>query len=313
LQSDPGEPPGAPNRAAASLHQFGISSVTQIPRPFQFLKAIRQPAGGGQPPVDIGNLVGDLHGNGGVREVVAILQAGGGVGATALAAQTAMKLAEAGRSVCVADLDIQFGGISIYLDRVGALSVSDLLRDGAAHGDTDLGTVLAQHDSGVRLLAAPDDLTPLESLNPAQMGLLVGALQRQFDVTLLDLPAAWTAWTCRALSLASRIVLVTKLSVPHMGLLNRQLRALSQQGLDHIPLTLVCNAVSADQTASLPLKTAEQAIGRPFDLVLPHDAAMTDAVNQGVPLSAIKRAGKLDRSLDQLVQRVATPVVAGDR
>lgn len=284
--------------------------MTQIPSPIQFLKAMRLPsARPGQPPIEIGDRVGSPGRGEGPGDVVAFLQAGGGVGATALAAQSAIKLAEAGRAVCIADLDIQFGGTSIYLDRVGAFSVSDFLRDGVSTGGGNLEGVLAQHDSGVRLLAAPEDLTPLESLTPAQAGLLVGALQRQFDITLLDLPAAWTAWTCRALGMASRIVLVTRLSVPHMGLLNRQLRALAQQGLDHIPLTLVCNAVSADQSAGLPLKTAEQAIGRPFDLVLPHDTAMTEAVNQGVPLSAVKRSGKLDRSLDALVQRL-TPRVA---
>jgi pilus assembly protein CpaE len=236
-------------------------------------------------------------------EVVAMLKAGGGVGATSLAAQAAVKLAGQGRAVCVADLDIQFGGVSICLDSTGALSVGDVVRDEAALDEMNLRAALAEHASGVRLLAAPENLTSLDSLTPEQVGRLVGALQAQFELTILDLPAAWTAWTCRALQLATRIVLVTRLTVPHMGLLSRQLRSLSFQGLDHLPLTLVCNAVSGDQTQSLALKAAERAIGRAFDFVLPDEPAlMTAAINQGVSLAEVKRGGKLEKSVGDLAR-----------
>lgn len=245
------------------------------------------------------------------QEVVAFLKAGGGVGATALATQSAIRLASQGRSVCMTDLDVQFGTASVYLDRTDALSAFDLLRDEAAIAETPFLTALAAHDSGVRLLAAPDELVSLDSLSPSQVGGLIGALQAQFEITILDLPTAWTAWTNRALELATRIVLVTHLSVPHMSLVNRQLRALAQQGLDHLPVTLVCNAVSADQKTSLPLKAAERAIGRPFDFVLPEEAAnMTAAINQGVALGTVKRGSKLDAAFGELAQSMLSQAPA---
>src|SRR5260370_1139917 len=79
---------------------------------------------------------------------------------------------------------------------------------------------------------------------------------------LSDLQPASTASSNRAPHLADRIVTVTPLSVPHRHMLDRQLGVLTAQGLDNGNLTLVCNALSSDQTASLTVKAAERALRR---------------------------------------------------
>ncbi len=89
-------------------------------------------------------------------------------------------------------------------------------------------------------------------------------------------------------------MLVTELSVPHINLVKRQLKVLSAQNLGGIPLTLVCNQLSADQQAVVSLKTAEKAIGRPFDVVIPEDRRlMNEAIAQGRELSTIRAGSKL--------------------
>ena len=59
-------------------------------------------------------------------EIIAILKAGGGVGASALASQLAVQLARGAEDrVCLADLDLQFGAVSMYLDLPNAVTVAD--------------------------------------------------------------------------------------------------------------------------------------------------------------------------------------------
>ncbi|MGA0604102.1 AAA family ATPase [Caulobacter sp. KR2-114] len=255
----------------------------------------------------------DTGGGGRVGEVVTFLKAGGGVGATALATQLAAVLASrvTGR-LALADLDVQFGAAAMYLDMPEAISLSDFLGPHAAALDeTPFATVLSQHRSKAQVLAAPRELTPLEGVTPAQVDTLIGALRRDFALTLVDLPSVWTAWTNRVLNLSDRIVLVTQLSVPHVNLVKRQLRVLAAQGLDQVPLVLVCNALSSDQQASLPLKAAEKALGRNFDVVLPEDRRlMNAAINQGVELSAIKRGAKLEKAIAELSERVGAGVLS---
>lgn len=242
------------------------------------------------------------------HQVVAVIKAGGGVGATALTVQTAAMIA--GRrtgDVCVADLDLQFGCAGLYLDVDDAVSLTDCIAAGGEIANISLGASLARHDTGLRVLVAPKVLTPLEALSPKQIDALLGGLRRDFSLTLLDMPSVWTAWTNRALQLADRIVVVTALSVPHIHLVRRQLAVIASQGLTDHPLTLVLNGVSPEQTAALSIRAAEQAIGRPFDLCLPRDPNLSTAVNQGVELASIRRGTRLEKAIGQFADIIHAP------
>lgn len=241
-------------------------------------------------------------------QVVAILKAGGGVGATALGVQAAHLLAgrAAGAGLCFADLDLQFGSAALYFDLGQALTVADCVAVGDVLAETQFATALSAHKTGVRVLAAPHDVTSLDTLTPRLIEGLISGFRRDFALSVLDMPSAWTAWTNRALQLADRIVLVTRLSVPHVHLVRRQLKILSMQNLAHLPLTLICNAVTGEEQDLLSIKAAERAIGREFDIVLPSDSrAMDTAINQGVALAEARRGTKLERQIGLLAERMA--------
>jgi len=244
-------------------------------------------------------------------EVVAILKAGGGVGATSLAAQVcAILAARGGGTVCLADLDLQFGAAALYLDLPEAVTIADCLSAGSALDETPFASALATHRSGARMLAAPRDLTPLEAMSPHHAETLIRGLRRDFALTILDLPSVWTAWTNRALHLADRIVMVTQLSVPHIHLVKRQLRVFAAQRLEDRPLTLVCNALSAEQQSGVSLKAAERALGRAFDIVIPEDTkVMNAAINQGQQIASIRRGTKLEKAIAGLADRIAGAAV----
>lgn len=242
-------------------------------------------------------------------KVVGLLKAGGGVGATSIGTQMAIMLAnraEGDLGVCFADLDVQFGLGALYLDLAETMTLTDVLDGGGALEDAPLGSALAKHRSGLRLLAAPRDLTPLEVVSPNQITGLVSALRREFSVTLLDLPTVWTAWTNQALQLCDQIVLFTHLSVPHSILTKKQLRVLALQHLDTISFTMVCNRFGGEQRSIISQKDAEKAIGRNFDVLLPEDrAVMNDALAQGCEISAIRAGTKLEKAIGQLADLIS--------
>lgn len=239
-------------------------------------------------------------------EVVAFIKAGGGVGATSLAAQAAVMLARRGAGgICLADLDLQFGAAAAYLDLPDAFNLLDALNLGQTMETAHLSSILAEHRSGLRVLAAPKDMSPIDAVKPAQIDALIALLRSEYDLSLLDLPSVWTTWSLRAVADADRIVLVGQLTVPSIQLIGRQLRFLSAQKLDDRPITLVCNGCSPDQLAGLPLKVAEKSIGRPFDVMTPLDVkTMTAAVNQGRPLDETRRGTKLEKAIGQLADKL---------
>ncbi|HVV65566.1 MAG TPA: hypothetical protein VHC42_08850 [Rhizomicrobium sp.] len=241
-------------------------------------------------------------------QVVSIIKAGGGVGATSLGAQAAFMLAGRGpeRGVSFVDLDLQFGTGALYFDLADALTVADCIDSGMELDGTPFSSALTAHKSGVRLLAAPRDMTALESLTPSMIDGLVAGLRRDFELTLLDLPSVWTNWTNRALELSDRIVLVTHLSVPHVHLVRRQLAALALQKLDGKPLTLVGNCVGSDSDAAISRRAAERAIGRPFDVAIPEDRrVMRSATNQGLQLAEVGRNSKVEKAVAEFAELIS--------
>jgi pilus assembly protein CpaE len=240
-------------------------------------------------------------------EVVAVLKAGGGVGATALGVQMSAILAARGSGeICIADLDLQFGSVGVYLDLPEAVTIADCLGSGPGLAETPFSTALTTHRSGVRMLAAPREIVALETLNPDLVNALLVGLRRDFALTVVDLPANWTAWTNHVVAQADRIILVTHLSVPHVQLAKRQLRILASQQLDDHRLIMVCNCLSSDQAAAIPLKAAERALGRAFDVVVPEDRKLMNAtLNQGVEIAAVRRGTRLEKAIGELADKAA--------
>jgi pilus assembly protein CpaE len=247
--------------------------------------------------------------------IVAMLKAGGGVGATAIGTQVAAILAGRGDpdimahgGVCFADLDLQFGQGALVLDLDGAITVTDILEGGGPLDEAPLASALAAHRSGARLLASPREMMPLDTLVPAQVDNLLTALKRNFAVSILDLPTVWADWTIRALQLCDRIVVVTNLTVAQTNLVKRQLRMMSAQRMDAIPVTIVCNRVTEDQKGLVSVKAAEKAIGRAFDVIIPDDRKlMNDAIAQGREVASLRRGSKLEKALIQLADVIAPP------
>lgn len=264
-------------------------------------------------------VLGRLESTGGppsASQVISFLKAGGGVGSTALTVQLAAILADRGRGarVCVVDLDVQFGSAAMYLDVQDSITMSEVL---SAHGDLNeigFASALTPHSSGARVLAAPPEFMALDSLTPAVVDALINALKRDFDVVILDLPMAWTAWSYRALRQSNRIVLVSHLTVPHTHLIKRQHRLLESQRLGDVPVTLVCNRCGGDNPPGVSMRSVEAAIGRPFDVVVPEERKlMNEAINQGVALRDVRRGSKLEKALVRLGELVAPATSAAHR
>lgn len=241
-------------------------------------------------------------------QVVSFLKAGGGVGSTAIAVQVAAILADNGRGprVCVVDLDVQFGSAAMYLDVQDSITIGQVLSTHGELSEMGFASALRPHASGARILGAPAEFVPLDALTPSVVDALISALKRDFDIILLDLPTAWTAWTYRALRQSTRIVLVSQLTVPHAHLIRRQLNLIETQRLEDIPITLVCNRCGGDNPTGVSLRSVAGAVGRPFDVTVPDERKlMNEAINQGVALSTLRRGSKLEKALVQLGELIA--------
>lgn len=249
---------------------------------------------------------------------LSFLRACGGVGATTLAVQSSLALAarnKAKPSVCLLDFDLQFGSTALHLDLPQKTSMLDLLAAGERLDGSMLRGAVARHRSGLDLLPAPVLVQPLDTITPEASIRLVEAARHEYDHVLIDLPPVWTGWSRAVLAASDGIALVLDLTVPAVRHARRQIETLADEHLDHIPLTIIANRVATGLFArGIGVKEAEKALGRRFDLAVPFDPKIPEAVNVGRPLAEIgggrRTVNAIANLLSHALARAGAPPLA---
>ena len=238
--------------------------------------------------------------------VIAFLKAGGGVGASTLAVQSACLLASRSKSerarVCLLDLDLQFGTGALYLDLDNRVGLADLLESPERLDPELLHSVMGQHECGLDLLAAPREVIALDALTPASVEQCLRLARSEYGTVFLDLPEAWTTWSYRAIQSSDLVILVLQLTVAGVRQARRQIDTLRAHGLEDVPVKVALNRYEKSWGKSVDLKDAEKALGRKFDYFIANDyKTVSEALNQGVALSKIKKKTKVETSIQKMI------------
>jgi pilus assembly protein CpaE len=238
--------------------------------------------------------------------VFAFLKSGGGVGATTLAVHAASAIPRAvGRPVhsAILDLDLQYGRVALYLDIVGKTSAADIIHSPERLDAVLFSTMMSHHKSGLDVLAAPSEMVPLEALEPDVAASIVDLARQQYEFVMLDLPHDWTAWTSAVIGKCDLLFLVLQANVGAVRQARRQIKALAQEGLSHVPLVVVLNRYRARLFhGQIRLKELQEALGRPVDFLIPNDFKLVyEALNRGASLSEIRRWSKIERRIRDMV------------
>lgn len=227
----------------------------------------------------------------------------GGVGTTTIAAYLAVALAQKTKSnVALVDLDLQFGDIGVMLDLQSPNSISDLLAQESID-QAVIDEVFAKHQSGVRVLLAPDTIGAAESIDAEKVLRMLTQLRQSFAYTVIDTWSFLDDVTMTALAAADRVILVTTPELPSLRNLRRVMTEKEQLELDRRGLILV-NRYSTRFGLQLP--DIESALGMAAATTLASEGmAMTQAINQGT--MTVGRIGDAFGQLADLVVKEVGP------
>lgn len=147
-------------------------------------------------------------------KIVSVLKTAGGVGATTFAVNAGAALARncEGR-IALVDLDVQFGQVATSLDVSPRMTILDALRAGKRLDPTLLASTMHQHQSGLKILAAPAEITPLEAVNEEFIDRLLANLRATAAISIIEAPAAWSQWVGHLLDKSDLIVPVAESTV----------------------------------------------------------------------------------------------------
>ena len=129
--------------------------------------------------------VHNVHNGGGT--IVSLVSLIGGTGVTSLAANLALALRYAfEKRVAVIDLDLQTGGLSVYLNLEPERTIMALAEGTRKLDSIQLESALSKHASGIYLLAAPKRIEDSELVTDATVGAILDLTRQLFDYVIVD-------------------------------------------------------------------------------------------------------------------------------
>ena len=246
----------------------------------------------------------------GRQKIVTMIKSEGGVGATALLGQLATRFAAgeaaAGRECCLIDLDVQFGDAAFQLGLQPKLSFSDLIAAGKRLDSDLLRSIAAVHPSGLAVISAPKEITPLESLTSDQVLAIVDLATAEYGTLFVDLPMNWTNWSLSLLARSDLVLMVTELRVPSLHRARRQLDLMDSQDMRNLDVRIVLNRTEKGLFKTIDTDDAERVLRRPIAFTVSNDHdTMNQAIDRGVPITEVRRKCPLARDVDTMEKGLA--------
>jgi pilus assembly protein CpaE len=246
-------------------------------------------------------------GAGAVRDgkVLAFIACKGGSGATFVSTNFGYALsALAEKKVMLIDLHGQFGDATLYVsDQKPAMTLSDVCAQIARIDGPFLESCLVHVAPGFGVLAAADDPKQATSLKPEQMDAILRVARQHYDFIVLDVGRQIDAISLRALDNADTIYPILQLALPDIRDARRLLDIFRSLGYPVEQSRLIVNRY--EKGGKLRLQDLRAALGVDVLHTIPNDyMAVTDSVNQGVPVLQLSRTSAVSRSLAEMVELV---------
>jgi pilus assembly protein CpaE len=234
--------------------------------------------------------------------VISICGAQGGAGATTIAINLALQLAETTKAkVALLDLHLQNGETAVMLGVRPGPGLRIALENPMRADTLFLERAAIEINERVCLISADEDLDAQLDITEAGVRHVLGLLRQRFNYIVVDVPVPFPPSLHPVITLSRHVLVLLEAEVTGLRNAHALRNAVTNiAGKDRV-FTLLNRA---DRAGGLPRATIVKALGADPDMVIPDlGKGMTQAVNLGIP--ALKHVSKLRRHLAPIVREIA--------
>jgi pilus assembly protein CpaE len=218
--------------------------------------------------------------------LICVLGPKGGTGKTLTSTSLAVALAEAGKSVALVDLDLQFGDVGLCMGLTPKQTIFDLVRTGGSLDEEKLEGFLMPHSSGVKVLIAPSRPDHAAVVSVDFLREVYATLRGMVDYVIVDTPPGFTPEVIATIDNSTAVVMVGMLDALSLKNTKLGLETLDLMGFPSENIKLLLNrarsrvGISDDEVVAI--------MGRHPDVMVPSDRDIPRAVNEGKPILLAK-------------------------
>jgi pilus assembly protein CpaE len=236
-----------------------------------------------------------------IGRLITVIGSTGGCGASLLAANLAVVIAQRQRRCALLDLHVRGGDLAALLKCNPPYTILSLAAKSEQLDREMFAQSLTQHDSGVSLLASPAPLGDYRAIRPELIQRAVQFARGMFDTVVVDLEDCEHPGQVQALAASDAIVLAMRPDIVSLHRAKHCLQFLTKAGVSQDHIFVVVNRV--DLPKALELSQIEPVLGMRIAHALRDDpATVMSSVNLGIPFVLASPQSPVSRCITELVE-----------
>jgi pilus assembly protein CpaE len=227
-------------------------------------------------------------------QVIAVVGAKGGVGASTVAHNLAWSLASVTEmATIIADFDLAFGTAGLDYNQDPPQGVAEAVFAPDRVDAVLVERLLSKCGDKLSLLAAPATLDRVLDFAEVSFDSLIDAMRSSTPWIVLDVPHLWSGWARRILVSADDVIVVASPDLANLRNTKNLIDSVKGARLNDAPPRLVLNGVGMLKRPEIAAAEFAKAVETDPTAIIPHDAKLFGgAANNGQMIAEIEPNGK---------------------
>lgn len=236
-------------------------------------------------------------------KVISVFSAKGGAGATSIAVNLAVLLAQDDCArVALVDLDLQFGDVAVLLDLIPSRTLADFAQEEEVDADL-IDQYLIRHASGVEVFPAPARPEEAELVRPSHVGFVLDRLREIADFVVVDTARGFGEAVLTSLDKSDQVLFIVTPDVPAIKNARLALDVMKSLSYDEERISVVVN--QATKEFGVVPKAVEEHLAEEVSLYCPFDPQTVMAsVNEGRPFVLAEPDAAVSQAMVELAGRI---------
>lgn len=237
-------------------------------------------------------------------EMIVVCSAKGGVGKTVLSVNLAVALSKKNIKISLLDGDFQFGDVSLAMDLHPTFSIKDIVEDIESLDEYILASYLIHHDSGVRILSAPDRPEYADLITPKVTDKVCDLLLEKHDFLIVDTGVGFQENSLYLVEKADQILVVTNLEMSTLKNTKLMMETLETLGLQH-KIQVVINRSTMESV--IQATDVPEILGEESPIYIPNQFQMvSQSLNVGIPFVINQGKADLSKSVFKMAEQLSS-------